>query len=325
MKAMLRPPPLLVAATAILPALWMADARAAPTIDAHWTGVPLRDVAARLTDRGGVAIVVDRRLDPSASIALAASGEPLDTVLEAVAAQGGAEVALLDGHARIAPAAAAALARAGEAAREQEIRRLAPELQRLARARRAWTWPDGARPRDLVAAAAAEAGISIEGLDALPHDHFPSADLPPLPLAERLDLVLAHFDARVEWKQRAAPSARRPVFHVVPIAATASAPPRQAPWSPRGTRPPRSPDVAHTYSLRVAAPLDELLTTLAQRFSLALDLDRAALERRGIAPREIVRLDVKDASREALLDAVLDPLGLGWQIEGKTLRVGDRK
>ena len=109
------------------------------------------------------------------------------------------------------------------------------------------------------------------------------------------------------------------------LAATASAPPRQAPWSPRGTRPPRSPDVAHTYSLRVAAPLDELLTTLAQRFSLALDLDRAALERRGIAPREIVRLDVKDASREALLDAVLDPLGLGWQIEGKTLRVGDRK
>jgi hypothetical protein len=164
MKAMLRPRPLLIAATGIFSALWMADAHAAPTIDAHWTGVSLREVAARLTDRGGVAIVVDRRLDPSAPIALAASGEPLDTVLEAVAAQGSAEVALLDGHARIAPAAAAALARAGEAAREQEIRRLEPKLQRLAQARRAWTWPDGAQPRDLLAAAAAEAGIAIEGL-----------------------------------------------------------------------------------------------------------------------------------------------------------------
>jgi hypothetical protein len=325
MKAMLRPRPLLIAATAIFSALWMADAHAAPTIDAHWTGVPLREVAARLTDRGGVAIVVDRRLDPSAPIALAASGEPLDTVLEAVAAQGGAEVALLDGHARIAPAAAAALARAGEAAREQEIRRLEPKLQRLAQARRAWTWPDGAQPRDLLAAAAAEAGIAIEGLGTLPHDHFPAADLPPLPLAERLDLVLAHFDRRIEWKQTAAPAAQRPVFQIVPIAATASTAPRQTPWSPRATRPPRSPDVAHTYSLRVAAPLDELLTTLAKRFGLSLDLDRAALEGRGIAPREIVRLDVKDASREALLDAVLDPLGLGWQIEGKTLRVGGRK
>jgi hypothetical protein len=325
MKAMLRPRLLLIAATAIFSALWMADAPAAPAIDADWTGVPLREVAARLTDLGGVAVVVDRRLDPTAPIALAASGEPLDAVLEAVAAQGGAEVALLDGHARIAPAAAAALARAGAAAREQEIRRLEPKLQRLAQARRAWTWPDGARPRDLVAAAAAEAGIALEGLGAVPHDHFPAADLPPLPLAERLDLVLAHFDARVEWQQTAAPAAERPVFQIVPIIATASTAPRHPPWSPRATRPSRSPDVAHTYSLRVAAPLDDLLATLAKRFGLALDLDRAALERRGIAPREIVRLDVKDASREALLDAVLDPLSLGWQIEGKTLRVGIRK
>jgi hypothetical protein len=325
MKAMLRPRPLLITATAIFSALWMAEAHSAPTIDAHWTGVPLREVAARLTDHGGVAIVVDRRLDPSAPIALAVSGEPLDKVLEAVAGQGGAEVALLDGHARIAPAAAAPLARAGEAAREQEICRLEPKLQRLTQARRPWRWPAGARPRELVAAAAAEAGIAIEGLGTLPHDHFPAADLPPLPLAERLDLVLAHFDRRVEWKQTAAPSAQQPVFQIVPIAATAFAAPRRAPWSPRATRPPRSPEVAHSYSLRVAAPLDELLTTLAKRFGLSLDLDRAAVEGRGIAPREIVRLDVKDASREALLDAVLEPLGLGWQIEGKTLRVGGRK
>lgn len=283
--------------------------------------MPLREVATRLTSLGGVAIVVDRRLDPTVPITLAASGEPLDTVLAAVANQRAAEVALLAGHARIAPADAAALARAGEAAREQEIRRLEPKLQRLAQGRRAWAWPDGAQPRELLATAAAEAGIALEGLGTVPHDHFPSADLPPLPLSERLDLVLAHFDHRVEWKKRAAPAGQQPVFRIVPIAAQASAAPRKAAWSPRATQTPRSPVVAHTYSLRVAAPLDDLLTTLAKRFGLALELDRVALEQRGIAPREIVRIDVKDASREALLDAVLDPLGLGWRIEGGTLRV----
>lgn len=321
MNAMLRPRPLLIAATAIVAAFLMAPAPAAPTIDAHWTGVPLREVATRLTTLGGVAIVVDRRIDPSTAITLAVSAEPLDEVLAAVAPQAAAEVALLDGHARIAPADAAALARAGEAAREQEIRRLEPKLQRLAQARRAWAWPEGAQPRDLLAAAAAEAGIALEGLSALPHDHFPSADMPPLSLAERLDLVLAHFDARVEWKKIPAPG-QQPMFRIVPIAATASAPHRKPPWSPRITPAQRAPEVAHTYSLRVAAPLDDLLATLAKRFGLTLELDRAVLEQRGIAPREIVRLDVKHASREALLDAVLDPLGLGWQIEGTTLRVG---
>jgi hypothetical protein len=325
MKAMLRTRPLLIAATTIIAATGMARAPAAPTIDAHWTGVPLREVAARLSGLGGVAVVVDRRLDPTVPVTLAASGEPLDKVLEAVAAQAGAEVALLAGHARITPASGAARARAGEAIREQEIRGLEPSLARLARARRAWAWPDGARPCDLVAAAAADAGIALAGLDTLPHDHFPAADLPPLPLAERLDLVLAHFDARVEWKRNAAPAGQRAAFQIVPIAATATAPPRTPPWQLKEAAPRRPPEFATTYSLKVAAPLDELLAALAKQFGLSLDLDRAALEQLGVSPREIVRLDVKDASREALLDAVLDPLGLGWQIEGKTLRVGGRK
>lgn len=320
---MLRPRLLLIAATAAVLAAWLPHAPAAPMVEAHWTGVPLREVAARLTGLGGVAIVVDRRLDPSAPVTLTAAGGPLDAVLEAVAAQAGAEVALLDGHGRIAPAGNAALARAGEAIREQEIRRLEPRLQRLARARRPWKWADGAQPRDLVAAAAAEAEIALDGLEALPHDHFPAADLPPLPLAERLDLVLAHFDARVEWKPAASPAGPRATFRIVPIAATDSPGPRTTPWRPAAIRPPRPPEAAGTYSLKVAAPLDELLATLAKQFRLTLDLDRAALERRGIAPREIVRLDVKDASREGLLDAVLDPLGLSWRIDGTTLRVGD--
>ena len=257
-------------------------------------------------------------------VTLAASALPLDEVLATVARERDAEVALLAGHARITRAGGAARARAAEALREQEIRRLAPALRRLAQAPKSWTWPDGARPRDLVAAAADDAGIAVDGLDTLPHDHFPAADLPPLPLAERLDLVLAHFDARVEWRLGADPAARRPTFRIVPIAATASAPPAKTPWRVAAARP-RPPESAATYSLKVAAPLDELLATLARQFGLALDLDRQALERRGVAPREIVRLDVKDASRESLLDAVLGPLSLGWRIEGDTLRVGGRK
>ena len=79
-----------------------------------------------------------------------------------------------------------------------------------------------------------------------------------------------------------------------------------------------------TYSLQVAAPLDALLATLAKRLELTLDIDRALLHARGIAGGEIIRLDVTNVSRDELLEAILDPLALDWQIEEQTLRVHGR-
>jgi hypothetical protein len=64
-----------------------------------------------------------------------------------------------------------------------------------------------------------------------------------------------------------------------------------------------------------------VLTAIATRLSLQLDLDRESLTRRGIAPGEIVRATVTNASRDELLRAILDPLALDWTIDGTTLRV----
>jgi hypothetical protein len=71
----------------------------------------------------------------------------------------------------------------------------------------------------------------------------------------------------------------------------------------------------------VAAPLEELLATLAVKLGLTLDLDRESLRHAGIAPGEIVRATVKDASRDELLAAILGPLDLTWTITRDTLRV----
>ena len=79
--------------------------------------------------------------------------------------------------------------------------------------------------------------------------------------------------------------------------------------------------VTTTYTLTVAAPLDELLATLARRFGLTLDLDHPALARVGVAPGEIVRLELRDAPRDALLDAITKPRGLTWLIEGGSLSI----
>lgn len=298
----------------------VSNALAVP-ITASWTGLPLRMTAARLADAGRIAVVVDRRLDPDVLVSLESAGDPLADVLARVAGAAGAEVAVYAGHLRIVPPGRAARLAFAEDRRTAELRALSVKLRSRLTAADAWTWPDGAVPRELVAAVAAEAHLALAHLDSLPHDHFPGARLVPLPVADRIDLVLAHFDRRVAWRPVPAEAPRSPTFTILPLEAADE---RRAAAAARPGRPDpeQQPAVAAaTYSLTVAAPLDELLTTLARRFSLDLDLDREGLAAIGVAPGEIVRLEMRDASRDRLLEAVLAPRGLAWRIEDGRLVV----
>lgn len=298
----------------------------ATPVTATWTSLPLRPAAARLSDIGGIAVVIDRRIDPDTPITLDVSAESLADVLARVAAAAHAEVATYAGHVRLVPRGRAAALAAADRSRAGELRGLPPRARDAVLPDAIWSWPDGAVPRDLVASAAAEGGISLTGLDDLPHDHFPAARLPTLSLADRLDLLLAHVDRRVEWKPRSARGRAPLVFQLVDIVAagadsgvvstgTAVPPPARRPAL---SRPPRGDA---TYTLTVAAPLDELLATLARRFGLTLALDRDSLAGVGVAPADIVRLELKDVSREQLLEAILAPRGLTWRIDDDTLSV----
>lgn len=300
-----------------------AVARALATpVSATWAGLPVRDAATRLADRGGCAVVIDRRLDPDTTITLTAEDEPLADVLAALAAATGGEVATYAGHLRLVPRGHAAPLRAADAARTAELKAVVAKVRSRLRAQAEASWPDGAVPRDLVAALAADAGLALTGLTDLPHDHFPAATLPPLRHADRIDLILAHFDRRVAWRPPAAGKGDA-AYEIVPLGpagATETAIPASPPRR-RDDRPRPPADAAATYTLTVAAPLDELLTTLATRFGLVLELDAAALRQKGVAPGEIVRLNMRDASRDQLLDAILGPRGLTWRLEGRSLAV----
>lgn len=292
-----------------------------PPVHATWTAQPIRAVTDQLTRLAGKPVVLDRRLDPTTAITLVAAGEPCDDVLTTIATRAGGQAVHLAATIRIAPPAAAGRCLAAEQARSQELARL-PQAQRRSLAEEAaWHWPAGSRPRDLVASAAAEAGITINGLDQIPHDHFPAADVPPLSLAERLDLILAHFDLRVAWSR--SPSGSRPRGSIVPLPDAASASAGTAAHAERPSRSstPRRPGTKQAYTLRLEAPLDEALTAISRQLGLRLDLDAASLAARGIAPREIARAEVRSASRDELLDAILGPLGLAWRIDEDTLRV----
>lgn len=301
-------------------------------VTATWNGIGLREWAERVSETAGLPVLVDRRLDPDIALRLDCRDEPLRDVIARAAVAAGGEVATLRSSVRIVPRGRADVVGLAERARDSRLASL-PARQRFVLSQKSpWRWPAGARPRDLLADVARATDVAVEGVDALPHDHLPALSLPEMTLAERIDLLLAPFDLRVDWQAATGTPAHAATGRIIAIDAelppTADAgPSSDAATPPAGKGRPAAPGRPKpakgipTFSLRVAAPLEELLTAIATRLELRIDLDRESLVRRGIAPGEIVRATVKDASRDELLDAVLAPLDLSWTINGDTLRV----
>lgn len=280
-----------------------------------WTGVPLRRWVESVGRATGIPVVLDRRIDPDSPVTIHCEGEPLETVVARVASAAGAEVATLRSSLRIVPRDHAQACQRAERARDAAVSRMPAADRRRLTARQAWSWPDASRPRDLVTTLAGESRLGVSGIETIPHDLFPAASLPPLTVAERFDLVLAHFDRRVAWT--AAGGSIVPLDDVASTAATV-----RRDTSRMRPRPPAN-ELANepSFSMRFEAPLEQVLAAVAARLGLALDLDRSALRARGMDPAEIVRGDFTDVSRDRLLDGILRPRALAWRIDGTKLSV----
>ncbi|MFZ4732215.1 MAG: hypothetical protein ACOYK7_06700 [Pirellulales bacterium] len=298
-------------------------------LSAAWTAVPLADVSRRLAVEAQRPIIIDRRIDPTRRVSLEADGEAVSSVMARLAALANARAIPLGSSIWILPDDRATIIAAADVRRQRDIAALPEPLRRRARAAAPWSWPDGAVPADLLRAAAAAGGFELGSLESLPHDHFRASELPPLPVADRLDLILGQFDRRLDWSRAEGGRPGSPAR--VPIVALAEGidplgrdRPRREPFvaaSPRlGPGAPRDPG-RERFTLRAEAPLDELLAAVARRTGLTLAIDRAAVERAGLKPAVIVRVEVRDATRDQLLDAVTGPLGLGWRITGDRLEV----
>lgn len=291
------------------------DALRALPLHAVWTDVPLGDWAARVTATGSAtaaAIVLDSRIDPDTRITLASRGEPVEEIAGRVAAAAAAHVDVLDATLRIVPRDRAGIAPRAEVARRAAMAGLPPARQRLLERREPMRWPAGATPREIISAAVEAAAVRVAGLDAIPHDHLPAGSLPPLSLAERLDLVLASYDLRVDW--------RRDGGQIVPIDTGLEG--VRAPPRPRRRGPAPAPaDGSQRFTLRLAAPLDEAVPALARQLGLESHIDRESLAARGVQSGEIVRVEVRDVTRDELFDALVAPLGLRWRIDANRLTI----
>jgi len=170
------------------------DRQMQQVVGATWSGVPLREAIRDFCETQRVAVLLDRRVDPGQELRLVAADLPLRRALERIATDRGLGITLVGPVIYFGPPEVAAKLRTLAALRDEEVRRLPPAAQRKFLLPEPLEWDDFATPRELLEGLARQAGLSLAGLERVPHDLWAGAELPPLSLVDRLTLVAVQFD-----------------------------------------------------------------------------------------------------------------------------------
>ncbi len=345
------------------PAGWLTDRaleqQLAMPITVSWQRVPLARALDGVAEAQHVAIVRDRRLDPSQELTLSIDREPLSAGLAKIAAHVKAGYAQLGSVAYLGPEDVAQRIASLAALRTDEARQLPPAMQEKLLLLKTWDWPEASEPRALLADLAREGTIEVVNPDRIPHDLWPAAQLPLLRWTDRLTLLTAQFGLtfrfvdegpRIElveipeevliarnyqggrnarnlarkW-QRELPQAKIDVEgdEVRVLASLADHEQLERRLKGTITRKPvvtKGP-LAHTLTAEKIA-LDRLVDEkLAPGLGLEFVWDRAATTAAGVAADQLISVRVDNVSVDELLEAVFKDTGLQARRQGKRVHV----
>jgi hypothetical protein len=315
---------------------------------------PIRDGIQTLSASQRVACWLDRRVDPNQELELFVDSSPLQAIFQHMAQKLRASVGYVGPVVYIGPSEVAGKLWTVAELRSEEVERFPTDL------RSKWTraapvhWEPLSTPRELLTAAASDGGCMVAGLEAIPHDLWPAADLPPLNIVERLTLILAGFDRTfsVDPTQR--------LIRLVPLP---DKPQLERQYTPRG-EPSRAlaelsgnfpganfkrsgtklivtgsaedhddirrllrgekirrgpiKQVEVRYKLEVKNQLlGAVLREVEKQANLQVTIDEAATAKL----RDRVSFEVSEATLEQLLEAALKGTGLTFQLNGTELRI----
>jgi hypothetical protein len=336
------------------------QARLGSPVDIVWAENPLRRAIRNLSQAQGVAVLVDRRVDPDQKLDLQFSGAPLRDALQEIAHRRGLGISLLGPVVYLGPPEAAARLRTLSALREEDVQRLPDPAGRRFSQLKPFKWDDLATPRDLLKQLAKQNGFELANLQLVPHDLWAAADLPPLSLADRLTLLAIQFDLTFSISADGTLVSLAPLPERVAVvrsypggadpAATARNFSRLAPTAEikaargrvyvRGLvedqeriarphhadspskPPPREGLSNKRFTLTVTKkPVGALLRQLAKQLKLELAIDQQALDRAGISLDQLVSFSVKEVTADELFRAAARPAGLSVHRRGHTVEV----
>jgi hypothetical protein len=352
----------LAGAAAAQPPVWKTGAALRKELELPlsltWEDREARAGLANLAKSTGVAILLDRRVDPEQKLQLAARDESLQLVLLRVAEQLDCGVTLVGSVVYLGPKQTSTKLATLAALRRQEVQALPNEAKSLLVKSEAWQWDELAEPRDLLADLAGRGRVKVEGAEAIPHDLWPATSWPAMPWTERMTLLLAGFGLTFELVDAGK------TIRLVPIPAELTF---EKTYSPRGDAAdaaaqlrrlaPQAKIAVEGQRLRIAASaedhdkIDRLLkgervrttqvTPGEKRYTLTVENQPAGAVAKTVAGqlgkelkydpqvrerlRTSVSFAVKDVPLEQLMEKALGPLGLTYKLDDKTLVIVERE
>jgi hypothetical protein len=334
-------------------------------IGVTWANIPLRRALTSLSKSRQVAIILDRRVDPDQKIELTFDDVPLDIALKRIAERAKIGVGQVGSVFYFGPEVSARRIRTLSVLAHEELRKLPAAVRLRLLQLRPWGWDEATAPRDLLDGLALQCDVKFEGLDRIPHDLWAASDLPPLIFTDRLTLVASQFDLTFHFSADgetvklvdvpetvatvhayAIPSDPAQVamilqklrevlpdakFEVVDrkLVVRGRSEDQEFVETYLSGRTARTvtvvPGAKKVYQLSIVMPVGKLVKTLGPRLDLDVRIDEAAIDAAGLSLKKEVKVDVKDASADQLLTAVLAPAGLTFDRQGRVVKVHPKK
>lgn len=283
---------------------------------AIWDGVGVREALTNMTKAVGVAAVLDRRVDPGAEVRFALNGGPLRGEVKRLAEHLKLECTLIGPVVLLGPRNGPSSSASALALREAETAKLPAAAKSRWKEERPAGWPERTTPKELLQAAADDAGVRWESLDGIPHDLWAAAELPPMTAAARIQLIAGQYDLTFEILEQGAaaklvpfPADLSPVVTLLDAVGPAG----------KGIQ---YDDKRKIEKLTVVnKPMIPVLGAIAQSLGLILRIEHDAIEEAGIDPHQLVSFEVRAASADDAVKAVLGSSGLMHRRTGPVVSV----
>ncbi len=207
---------------------WLTGARFRDALKepltANWRNVPLKGVLERISLERRVAIVLDRRIDPTQTWPMEFINEPLADGLANMAHRFAGELSLPGNAAYLGPAGAASKLRTLIALRTAEL--AAAELsipknrQRELLRLQPVTWDELDSPREILERVLRSLELECRNLSLVEHDLWGSGEWPPMTGIEALSLILVQFDLTFAWQDEGRAITLSPIPELVRLEKT---------------------------------------------------------------------------------------------------------
>ena len=162
-------------------------------LTASWRNVNVRTILRGVSEDRKIAILLDRRIDPTQELVVDINDLSVQEAIERIAKQVSAKVSVVGNSLYVGPSHGTPKLRTLIELRSQELLDVSslPKGRRFELVnRRTMHWNDLDRPVDLIGRIADRYKLKVEGLDGIGHDLWAGSTLPNVNAAEALSLVL---------------------------------------------------------------------------------------------------------------------------------------